>query len=156
MTCPCKVIQDSLGFWTPWLWNLEQWIPIVSEIFRISWAEFWMPKHRMSVSTTNNFLNSRIWITLQLCSSAAVHFNNQVFLSWTPHRNSIVVQSEWMIELWSFFPLSSTISSVIELTLPLMWMQVLWLECWLVPSCLDLSQMPLVGGFVCWFVQFSW
>ena len=52
-------------------------------------------------------------------------------------------------EIMIIFFLSSTISSVIELTSPLMWMQVLWLECWLVPFCLDLSQMPLVGGFVC-------
>lgn len=29
-----------------------------------------------------------------LCSCAAVHFNNQVFLSLTPLSNSIVVQSE--------------------------------------------------------------
>ena len=41
---PCKVIQDSLGFWIP---DSKFWIPVSSSVelgFRISDLGFWIPR----------------------------------------------------------------------------------------------------------------
>ena len=69
---PSKGIQDYLGIWTEGTrvrilcqWNLDS-----LEGFRIPWAVFWIPKHRIldskaHDSTSKNFPDSGIWIFLQ-------------------------------------------------------------------------------------------